>query len=139
MYRKSRRGTLNNQAHCCFSWEDYLQLKQSRGNSAGVLISAVDWRHVLDELLLKAKTWPDTTSTLIFLNVRPDFTFGEYAEIDDLLHKHLAGRCLLSISSANSSQTETTLPALPLGQQVDKSPYANDFSLKCLAVRIDPC
>ena len=139
LYLKNLLGTLNNQAYCCFSWEDYLQLKQSRSNSTGVLISAVDWRHALDELMLKTKTWPDTTSILIFLNIQPDFTFGEYAEIDDLLHKHLAGRCLLSISSANSSQTETTLPALPLGQQVDKSPYANDFSLKCLAVWIDHC
>lgn len=89
--------------------------------------------------MLKTKIWSDTTLILIFLNIQPDFTFGEYAEIDDLLHKHLAGRCLLSISSANPSQTETTLPALTPGQQINKSPYANNFSLKCLAVWIDHC
>lgn len=115
LYLKNLLGTLNNQSLCGFCWEDYLQLRQRRGNSTEVLISSTQWRHVLDELLLKAKIWPDTTSTLIFLNIQPDFTFGEYAEIDGLLSKHLADRCLLSISGTNPSRAETTLLALTLG------------------------
>lgn len=114
LYLKNLLSTLNNQSFCGFCLEDYLQLRQRRGNSTGVLISAVDWRHVLDEFLLKAKSWPDTTSALIVLNPRPDFTFGQYAEVEDLLHKHLAGRCLLSISSTNPSQEEATFLALTL-------------------------
>lgn len=115
LYLKTLLGTLNNQSFCSFCWENYLQLRQGQSNSAGFQIIATDWPYVLDELLLKAKSWPDTTSTLIFMNIRPDFTFGEYAEVGDLLDNHLAGRYLLSISSTNPSQAETTLLALTIG------------------------
>lgn len=97
-YMEQLLRNLGGRAFFGLRWLDYRQHRGQPGSCVGRNVRGGDWRELLAALAALADLPGTVTSAIVFLNVGPAFTLGDYVELCGVLDRLLPSRCLTTVS-----------------------------------------